>query len=75
MKIQVKIIGYLINQAGFSEKELQIPTAITAEELLSMIKIPKEMPKIITRNGNAISPVDKLKEGDRVVIAPLYSGG
>jgi len=75
MKIQVKVVGYLIHQAGFSEKEIETPGPITAEKLLSMIKIQKKMPKIVIRNGNAISSADKLEDGDRVVISPLYSGG
>jgi len=75
MKIHVKIVGYLIYHAGFSEKELEISQPITAENLLSLINLKKEMPKIMTRNGKAISSSDKLKNEDRVVIAPLYSGG
>ena len=75
MKVQVKVIGYLVHQAGFSEKEVELPGPVTADELLSRIHIEKTLPKFLTRNGKGITAVDKLEDGDQVVIAPLYSGG
>lgn len=75
MKIQVKVIGYLIHQAGFGEKQLELAGPATAEELLTFLHIDKSLPKFLTRNGNAISLAEKLEDGDQVVIAPLYSGG
>lgn len=75
MKVTVKLIGPLIYAAGFSEKEIVLPGSAAAKDLFARIKIDKKRPTIITRNGNAISAADKLSEGDRVVISPLYSGG
>jgi sulfur carrier protein ThiS len=75
MKVQVKVIGYLIHQAGFGEKEVEIPGPVTADELLTILHIEKSLPKFLTRNGKGIIPSEKLEDGDRVVIAPLYSGG
>ena len=75
MKITLKIIGYLINNTGFSEKELEIPQSITAEELLSMLKIKKNLPILVVRNGRGVRLNEKIENGDRVVISPFFSGG
>jgi sulfur carrier protein ThiS len=75
MKITLKIIGYLINNTGFSEKELEIPESITAEELLSILQIKKNLPVLVVRNGRGIRLNEKIENGDRVVISPFFSGG
>ncbi len=75
MKIQVKMIGPLIYEAGFSEKEIEVPEHATVTGLLSLIKLQKERPKIVTRNGRAVAPEDELQDGDRIAISPIYSGG
>ena len=75
MKIKLKIIGSLIYDAGFSEKELELENRITAGQLLSRINIQENRPKIMTRNGKAISPQEELEDGDRIAICPIYSGG
>jgi molybdopterin converting factor small subunit len=75
MRVTVKLIGPLIYAAGFSEKALDIPDGATADDLLPLIKIEKDRPKIITRNGKAVSQADTLADGDRIVISPIYSGG
>lgn len=75
MKITIKLIGPFIYAAGFSEKEFEAPRSATVESLLGLVGIEKDRPKIVTRNGKAIGPLDELQDGDRVVISPLYSGG
>jgi len=75
MKIQVKMIGPLMYEAGFSEKEIEVPAATTADSLLDLIKISRQRPKIVTRNGRAVAPDERLNEGDRIAISPIYSGG
>jgi sulfur carrier protein ThiS len=75
MKIQVKIIGPFIYQAGFSEKELELEKPMTAGQLLGMINLPEGRPKIMTRNGKAVAPQEQLEDGDRIAVCPLYSGG
>lgn len=75
MQIIVKLIGPLIYEAGFSEKVLALPGAITAGELSAYVKIDKKRPIIITRNGRAVAGSDALADGDRVVISHIYSGG
>jgi molybdopterin converting factor small subunit len=75
MKITVKIIGPFIVSAGFSEKEVELAEGSTAEAVVALIKLDNPKPMIMTRNGESLRPQDVLREGDRVVIAPIYSGG
>jgi sulfur carrier protein ThiS len=75
MKVTVKLIGPLIYEGGFSEKVVQLPGPMTARQLSAFVKIDRKRPTIITRNGAAIAPGDKVADGDRVVISHIYSGG
>ncbi|HBA60864.1 MAG TPA: hypothetical protein DCZ92_08600 [Elusimicrobia bacterium] len=75
MKVTVKLIGPLIYEGGFSERELELPGPMTAAELSAYVKIDQKRPTIITRNGKAAAPADVVKDGDRVVISHIYSGG
>jgi sulfur carrier protein ThiS len=75
MKIKLKIFDYLIYQSGFREKEVTILHSITVAELLPLINLKKQSLMIITRNGKKINPDDKIEDGDRIVIAPFFSGG
>jgi sulfur carrier protein ThiS len=75
MKITVKLIGPLIYDAGFSEKQMELPGPVTAGELVPLMKIDRKRPVIVTRNGSAVALADTLEDGDRVVISHIYSGG
>lgn len=75
MKVTVKLFSYLIHQAGFSQKELELPAPVTIQELLEIIKIKPSLAKIILRNGQPARPDEVVKDGDRLVISPIFSGG
>jgi sulfur carrier protein ThiS len=75
MKITIKLIGSFIYVAGFSEKEFEVPEPATVEGLIGLVGIGKDRPKIVIRNGKAVGPADELRDGDRIVVSPLYSGG
>jgi molybdopterin converting factor small subunit len=75
MKITVKLIGPFVQLFGFSEKELDVPEGTTTDDLIGLVSVDRLRPKIVTRNGRAVVPGERLAEGDRVVIAPIYSGG
>ncbi|MCP2520803.1 MoaD/ThiS family protein [Candidatus Aminicenantes bacterium AC-335-K20] len=75
MKISVKVIGYLTKDTGFSEREIEIPGEITADELLSILNIKKNLPILVVRNGRGIKLKEKIGDGDRIVISPFFSGG
>lgn len=75
MKIKVKVIGPLMYEAGFSEKEFEVPAGTTAGAVLELTGIPMERAKIMTRNGNAVALHDGLDDGDSIAVSPIYSGG
>jgi sulfur carrier protein ThiS len=75
MNIRVKLIGPLIYEAGFSEKDVVVPEATTVEGLVETIHLSKQRPKIVTRNGRAVAPQEILEDGDRIAVSPIYSGG
>jgi sulfur carrier protein ThiS len=69
------MIGPLMYEAGFSEKEVEVPAATTAEALLDLIAVSRQRPRIMTRNGRAIAPLEVLEDGDKIAVSPIYSGG
>jgi|GEM_PF-171224 sulfur carrier protein ThiS len=75
IKITVKLIGPFVNQLGFSEKIMEFPEGITVEKVLASISLDPTRPRIVTRNGQAVAMGENLKNGDRIAISPLYSGG
>lgn len=75
MKVTVKLIGPFVNQLGFSEKELSVPPSAAVDEVLALVGIDKARPRIVTRNGRAVAAGEKVDDGDRIVISPIYSGG
>ncbi|HVP90061.1 MAG TPA: MoaD/ThiS family protein [Terriglobales bacterium] len=75
MKVTVKLIGPFVNLHGFSEKAVEVPPSSTIDEVLGLVGIDKARPKIVTRNGRAAAAGEKVEEGDRVVVSPIYSGG
>jgi len=74
-RIQVKVIGPLIYKTGFSEKELDLDPSTTIRELIDLIGVPPERPRIVTRNGAAVLPEDRIADGDKIAVSPIYSGG
>jgi len=75
MKVTVKMTGSFVHTAGFSERTFDLAPGTTTDDLLDMVKIDKSRPMIVARNGNAVASGEKLEDGDRVVIAPVFSGG
>lgn len=75
MKVTVKLIGSFVETLGFSEKELDVPAGTTVGALKELLSLEGTRPMIVTRNGRAISEVDVVDPGDRVVVSPVYSGG
>ncbi|MCR4432743.1 MAG: MoaD/ThiS family protein [Coprothermobacterota bacterium] len=75
MKVTVKLIGHLIQKVGFSEKDVEISPGATVSQLIESLGIPGNSPMIITVGGQGVPPEHPLKEGDRLVISHVYSGG
>ena len=74
MKIRVRLIGAFVPRFGFSEKELLVPFPCTAADLIARLGM-QGVEHIMTRDGRGLRPSHELAEGDRVVIAPIFSGG
>jgi molybdopterin converting factor small subunit len=75
MTVRVKLIGPLMYETGFSEKDVNVPAATTVEALLDFVAVPRQRPKIVTRNGRAVAPEEPLADGDKIAVSPIYSGG
>ncbi|MDQ7840542.1 MAG: MoaD/ThiS family protein [bacterium] len=75
MKVTVKMIGSFVYATGFSERIFDLAPGTTTDELLEIVEIEKSRPMIVARNGQAVVQGEKLEDGDRVVIAPIFSGG
>jgi sulfur carrier protein ThiS len=75
MKITVKLIGHLIYQERFSEKIMAFPASATAGDALARLRLNKRGHLIVVVNGRAVNLSEALKDGDRVVVSPIYSGG
>jgi sulfur carrier protein ThiS len=74
MKIRVVLIGQFVPRLGFSEKVVEVPAPFTAGDLAARLGLG-EVDKIMAKNGRGIAGGEPLKDGDRVVIAPIFSGG
>lgn len=75
MKITIKLIGPFVYKAGFSEKKMDIDDEATIASIIASLNLDLSRPHVITRNGRAVTPAEKVEDGDRLVIAPIYSGG
>lgn len=74
MKVRVRLIGRLTQVLGFGEKDLEFKAPPTAERLIARLGLAG-VDHVITREGAPLSPADRLRDGDRVVVAPIFSGG
>jgi sulfur carrier protein ThiS len=75
MKVTVKLAGGLVHTLGFSEREIDLPSRSTVTELLDAVGIDRSRRVIVGRNGWAIDPADEIREDDRILISPVFSGG
>ena len=74
MKVKVRLIGGFIQKLGFSEKELELPEPLTAEQLTARLGL-EGIPNLVSRNGVGLHGHDQLKDGDRVLVSAMFSGG
>ncbi|MGA2083487.1 MAG: hypothetical protein ABSH53_23200 [Holophaga sp.] len=75
MKITVQLTGPLAQKLGFSSRELDLPEGTLAGELPALLGASPSPPRIFTRDGQGLAPREPLRNGDKVVISPIYSGG
>lgn len=80
MKIQLRLFaslaGYLPDQKSSPFSSLvELEEGTTIQSLLSLLKIPPDLPKIIFLNGLHAEETAVLKDGDRLGVFPPLAGG
>jgi molybdopterin converting factor small subunit len=75
VKVVVKLIGSFADAAGFGEKEFDVPAGTTIDGVMTLLAIDRTRPMIVTRGGRAIGDGDAVAPGDRIAVAPVFSGG
>jgi len=79
MEIEVKLFAtlrdYLPGGSGRFSCKMEMDGQTRIQDILSKLKIPDEMPKIILVNGVHGKREQVLKEGDVVSIFPPVAGG
>lgn len=81
MKIQVRLFATLRQEAGWSEKLVEMPEAATLQELLARLDGMdggvrlSDRPVYAAVNREYASPETVLHEGDEVALFPPVSGG
>jgi molybdopterin converting factor small subunit len=79
MEVQVKLFAtlrdYLPKNSDGKSCQMEIDETTNIEQIITQLKIPEEIPKIILVNGLQGSMDQTLKEGDVVSIFPPVAGG
>ncbi|MEJ5349257.1 MAG: MoaD/ThiS family protein [Desulfosoma sp.] len=57
------------------DKSLEVPEGATVAQVLAMLGVPEEAPKILLVNGRARFPETVLAAGDSLVFFPPLEGG
>ena len=73
MKIKVRPVGII--RKYFTEHELETADGLTPEQLIHDLKIPEKLKMVSIVNGKSIPLKEKLKDGDKVILVTLLSGG
>jgi sulfur carrier protein ThiS len=75
VRITLRLTGGIAHKVGFSHRELDVEPGTTIADLLARFAIDLGWPMIIARNGWAVDAHERLEPGDRVMVAPVFSGG
>ena len=79
MEVKVKLFAtlrdYLPKGSDGKSCQMEIDEKMTIEQIITQLKIPEEIPKIILVNGLQGSMDKTLKEGDVLSIFPPVAGG
>lgn len=79
MEIEVKLFAtlrdFLPEGSGRFSCRMEIDGKTRVQDILSKLKIPEEMPKIILVNGVHGKKDQTLKEGDVLSVFPPVAGG
>ena len=79
MKIEVRLFSFLCKLFGKDENRyffsVEIGEGMTRDDLLTILRIPQNLPKVILINGVVKDEKYLLQEGDEVSILPPVEGG
>ncbi len=79
MKIEVRLFSFLCRLLGKEENRyffsMEIGEGATCADLLTALRIPGNIPKVILVNGIVKDEKVLLQEGDEVSILPPVEGG
>ena len=79
MKIEVRLFSFLCKLFGKEENRysfhMEIGEGTTCTDLLSVLHVPPDLPKVILVNGMVKEERYLLQEGDEVSILPPVEGG
>ncbi len=79
MQIEVKLFAtlrdYLPKGSSRFSCKMEVDGSTRVQDILSRLKIPEEMPKIILINGIHAKKEQALKDGDVLSIFPPVAGG
>jgi sulfur carrier protein ThiS len=75
MRITLRLTGGIAHTAGFSHRELDVEPGSTIADILDANAIDRDRPMIIARNGWAVDAHEPVEAGDRILVAPVFSGG
>jgi len=79
MKIEVRLFSFLCKLVGKDENRyffsMEIGEGATCADLLAVLHIPQNLPKVILINGMVKDEKVLLHEGDEVSILPPVEGG
>ena len=79
MKIEVRLFSFLCRLFGKDENRysfsMEIGEGATCADLLTVLHIPQNLPKVILINGMVKDEKYLLQEGDEVSILPPVEGG
>ena len=79
MEIEVKLFAtlrdYLPKGSSLFSCKMEVDDSTRVQEILSRLKIPEEIPKIILINGVHGKREQTLKDGDVLSIFPPVAGG
>ena len=75
IRVTVRLAGGLVQTLGFSKREIELDPHATVAELLEAIGTEPARGVIVARNGWAVDGAETLDDGDRVLVAPVFSGG
>lgn len=74
MKVIVKLFA-TFQRYGPEEQEITVPEGSTVADVVRMLKIPEQYPKLRIVNGVHVDRDYRLKEGDTLALFPPIAGG